>query len=93
VTFARSSGIFVSSLGLPWRITAIPLRLAGMLVNRLVRAQADRLIPITAAYLKGLRAGQQDPEIPRFGSEESRGPAAPDRPEPIVIPAGRSRQA
>jgi GT2 family glycosyltransferase len=78
VIFARSSGVFVSSLGLPWRITAIPLRLLGMLVNRIARAQTDRLIPITGAYFEGLRIGRRSPEIPRFGAEESRVTADPD---------------
>lgn len=84
VTFARSSGIFVSSLGLPWRITAVPLRLAGMLVNRLARAQANRLIPIAAAYFEGLRIGRRTPEIPRFDADETRGTAAPARATPRV---------
>jgi GT2 family glycosyltransferase len=93
VTFARSSGIFVSSLGLPWRITAVPLRLAAMLFNRLVRAQADRLIPITRAYLEGLRIGRRDPEIPRFGAAAPRGPAGPVQPGSAATTAGRSRQS
>jgi GT2 family glycosyltransferase len=63
---ARSSAIFVSSLGLPWKITAIPLRLAGMLANRLVRSQADRVIPIIRGYLEGLVIGRHNPEIPTF---------------------------
>lgn len=90
VIFARSSGIFVSSLGLPWRITAIPLRLAGMLVSRSARAQADRLLPITGAYLEGLRIGRRSPEVPRFGTGESQRPAGPTRPAPAEATPGRS---
>ncbi len=91
--FARSSGIFVAGLDLPWRITAVPLRLAGMLVNRLARAQADRLVPMTRAYLEGLSIGRLRPEIPHFGIEESRRPARPDRTAPVEIDAARTRQA
>jgi GT2 family glycosyltransferase len=88
VSFARSSAIFVSSLDLPWRITAIPLRLAGMLANRLARAQVDRVGPITRAYLDGLRIGRRSPRIPSFSTERSRGPA---QPEPADATAGGSR--
>jgi GT2 family glycosyltransferase len=66
VTFARSAAIFVSSLGLPWKVTAVPLRLAGMVANRLARSQTDRVLPITRAYLEGLRIGRHQPEIPVF---------------------------
>jgi GT2 family glycosyltransferase len=66
VNAARSSAIFVSSLGLPWKITATPLRLVGMLARRLARRQAARLMPITRAYLEGLRIGRLRPEIPTF---------------------------
>lgn len=76
VHLARSSAVFVSSLGLPWRIIAIPLRLAGMLANRLARAQADRVIPITRAYLEGLRIGRHRPEIPIFDDTQPPGPVA-----------------
>jgi GT2 family glycosyltransferase len=76
VHIARSSAIFVSSLGLPWQITAIPLRLAGMLVNRLARRQPDRLVPITRAYLEGIRVGRRRPEIPVFDDGNIPGPAA-----------------
>jgi hypothetical protein len=67
---ARSSGIFVSGLDLPWRLTAVPLRIAGMLLNRLARAQVDRLLPVTQAYLDGLRIGRRPPVIPRFALDE-----------------------
>jgi GT2 family glycosyltransferase len=70
VNMARSSAIFMSSLGLPWMVTAIPLRLAGMLANRLARFQVDRLLPITRAYLEGLRIGRRSPVIPFFDDVE-----------------------
>jgi len=76
IDFARSSAIFVSSLGLPWSITATPLRLAGMLANRLSRRQADRLVPVTRAYVEGLRIGRRSPEIPIFDDGEPPGPVA-----------------
>jgi len=76
ISMARSSAIFVSSLGLPWRITAIPLRLAGMLTNRLARSQADRLLPISRAYLEGLRIGRCSPRIPIFDDAQEATPVA-----------------
>ncbi len=76
VNFARSAAIFVSSLGLPWKITAIPIRLAGMLANRLVRLQSDRVVPITQAYLEGLRIGRRRPQIPIFDDTEPPMPVA-----------------
>lgn len=76
VSLARSSAIFVSSLGLPWTITAIPLRLAGMLAKRLARSQMDRLMPITGAYLEGLRIGRRSPEIPMFDRTQPPTPVA-----------------
>jgi GT2 family glycosyltransferase len=90
VLFARSSAIFVSSLGLPWRITAVPLRLVGMLANRLARAQADRLIPIAGAYREGLRIGRESPRIARFGAGESSGPAGAERSRAADADAGRN---
>jgi GT2 family glycosyltransferase len=69
VHFARSVAIFVSSLPLPWRITAVPFRLAGMLINRLARRQPDRMLPMTRAYLDGLRIGRHSPRIPIFGAQ------------------------
>lgn len=68
------SATFAWSLGLPWRITSTPLRLAGMLVNRLARRQADRLLRVTRAYLHGLRIGRRSPEIPMFDPDEARTP-------------------
>jgi GT2 family glycosyltransferase len=76
INAARSSATFVWSLGLPWTITAIPLRLAGMLTNRLARSQADRLLPISRAYLEGLRIGRRSPRIPIFGEAQQPGPGA-----------------
>jgi hypothetical protein len=76
VSMARSSAIFVSSLGRPWVITAIPLRLAAMLANRLARSQADRVVPITRAYVEGLRIGRRKPEVPVFDNGELVGSTA-----------------
>jgi GT2 family glycosyltransferase len=84
LSLARSSAIFVSSLGLPWKMTAIPLRLAGMLARRLARSQANRLVPITRAYLEGLRIGRRSPAIPVFDDTERPGAFAS---------AGRGRAA
>jgi GT2 family glycosyltransferase len=83
VSVARSSAIFVSSLGMPWKLTAVPLRWAGMTLNRLARRQPRRVIPMTRAYLDGLRIGRSDPRIPVFGSAE-RGLGEPARPAPPV---------
>jgi GT2 family glycosyltransferase len=63
---ARSSAIFATSLGWPWRLTAIPARLAGMLVRRIARGQLDRVWPVARAYVDGLRIGRQQPCIPKF---------------------------
>lgn len=71
LSVARSSAVFVSSLGLPWQATAIPLRLVGMLVRRLARRQADRVIPMTRAYVEGLRIGRRSPRTPIFGIESA----------------------
>jgi len=90
VNMARSSAIFVSSLGLPWRITAIPLRLAGMLANRLARSQADRVIPITRAYVVGLGLGRRSPRIPSFDTEEPRRPGGPAQPQ-LADPSAEGR--
>ncbi len=90
VTFARSSAIFVSSLGLPWTITAIPLRLAGMVANRLARSQADRVVPITRAYLEGLRVGRHRPEIPIFDDTQPPRAVASAGPGHTAGGAGRS---
>ena len=76
VYLARSSAIFVSGLDMPWRCTAIPLRLLGMLANRLARYQADRLIPLARAYVDGLRIGRCLPEIPVFDDLEPTWPMA-----------------
>jgi GT2 family glycosyltransferase len=90
VSFARSSAIFVASLGLPWKLTAIPLRLAGMLARRLARRQAGRLLPITRAYLEGLRIGRRRPEIPIFDDLPPLGPVARAGRGPEAGSAGRS---
>ena len=67
VSAARASGIFVWSLGMPWRISAVPLRMAGILIRRLARGQPDRVIPTARAYVEGLRIGRRGPVIPSFG--------------------------
>jgi GT2 family glycosyltransferase len=91
VNMARSSAIFVSSLGLPWTVTAIPLRLAGMLANRLARFQVDRLLPITRAYLEGLRIGRRSPVIPFFDDPERRGPVVSGEQGRAAVGEGRRR--
>jgi GT2 family glycosyltransferase len=93
VTKARSVAIFVSGLGLPWRLSAIPLRLMVMLANRVARGQVDRLVPVTRAYVEGLRIARRSPVIPTFGeSEGSQRPAAPF-PEPADATAATSGRA
>ena len=86
---ARSSAIFVSNQSVRWRMTAVPLRLAGMLLNRLARGHWDRLIPVTRAYVEGLRAGRGSPMIPMFGTEESQSQAGPARSRPANAALGR----
>ena len=66
-----------------WKVTAIPLRLAGMVVNRLARGQRDRLIPIGRAYVHGLRIGRRSPQIPTFGTDEAQGRAVSTHAEPV----------
>ncbi len=85
VHFARSVAIFVSSLSLPWRITAVPFRYVGMVINRIARRQPDRVIPMTRAYLEGLRIGRRLPRIPIFGAAEGAGSAEPARPWPALV--------
>ena len=92
VSVARSSGIFVSSLGLPWKLTAIPLRWAAMVVNRLARRQAGRVIPMTRAYLDGLRIGRSEPRIATFGTAAPGDPEEPAKPTPRVPVASAGDQ-
>jgi GT2 family glycosyltransferase len=86
VSLARSSGLFVSSLDLPWRITAIPIRLTAMIVRRLMRRQWRRVLPMSRAYVAGVILGGTAARIPKFGSGSSdatapfeRAPGTPHR--------------
>lgn len=63
---ARSTGIFVMSLGLPWSATAVPLHLVGMVLRRVARRQPGRLVPIMRAYVSGLHLGRRPPRVPVF---------------------------
>ncbi len=64
--YARSVGVFVTGLGLPWVITAVPLRMLAMVVRRLARRQPDRVVPVIRAYLDGLVRGMRPAEVPTF---------------------------
>jgi glycosyltransferase involved in cell wall biosynthesis len=80
---ARSAGIFVMSLGLPWSATSVPLHHVGMVLRRVARRQPGRLVPIMRAYVSGLRLGRRPPRVPVFraGSVPRAGSTrnAPDR--------------
>jgi hypothetical protein len=73
---ARSAGIFAVTMGLPWMVTAIPLRLLGMAIRRAVRGQMNRIPSITRAYAEGLRLGRSPRQVPSFRPESAAEPSA-----------------
>lgn len=72
VEYAKSTAIFLSSMPLPSRLVAIPVRFVAMLAKRVARRQPERLLPVARAYMRGLRVGRRPPKIPSFGCRRLR---------------------